>query len=457
MLAITVATTGPSVNPQAYIVRVDEQSERHTGDRDTLVVLAEPGAHTVMLRQIAENCIVTGDTVRSVTVLRSDTTWVSFELACVVSLGSIRVTTTAAGEEVDPNGYRLLIDDVEEGATLDPNGVYTVQLASGHHVVSLVDYTANCTFPDGMSREIDIPPGGTSDLTFAATCSRAQPAGPGHEIAFITTRPPFDGHAPQRIYLMNDDGTGLQPKNGVARDFLFALAWLPDGTRLSFMATPKIDDFLGGRISILTPTTGGIDTVFNVNGVYAPSWSPDGQQLAYTDILDVDEGAEQVFVAGPVLERQFAHQLTSDDGAHWSPTWSPDGQRIAYATGKGEGVGIVIRQLSDSSETPLLSGFPGSIYRVVWSPDGATIAFDGTLDFNFTHIFVLPVTGGEATQLTRGRFNNTLPTWSPDGRRLAFTSDRDGNAEIYVMSFDGSGQLRLTNDPGQDSYPAWRP
>ena len=31
------------------------------------------------------------------------------------------------------------------------------------------------------------------------------------------------------------------------------------------------------------------------------------------------------------------------------------------------------------------------------------------------------------------------PAWSPDGRRIAFYSERDGNADIYVMSADGSG------------------
>ena len=36
------------------------------------------------------------------------------------------------------------------------------------------------------------------------------------------------------------------------------------------------------------------------------------------------------------------------------------------------------------------------------------------------------------------------PVWSPDGRKLAFVSDRDGDAEVYVMNADGSGQRRLT-------------
>jgi WD40 repeat protein len=41
--------------------------------------------------------------------------------------------------------------------------------------------------------------------------------------------------------------------------------------------------------------------------------------------------------------------------------------------------------------------------------------------------------------------------------KLAFTSSRDGNSEIYSMNADGSGLMRLTNDPGADGAPAWSP
>ena len=36
---------------------------------------------------------------------------------------------------------------------------------------------------------------------------------------------------------------------------------------------------------------------------------------------------------------------------------------------------------------------------------------------------------------------------------IAFTSNRDGNAEIYIMNVDGSGQKNLTNNPNHDMNP----
>ena len=40
---------------------------------------------------------------------------------------------------------------------------------------------------------------------------------------------------------------------------------------------------------------------------------------------------------------------------------------------------------------------------------------------------------------------------------VAFVSKRDGNAEIYVMNPDGSGQRNLTQHPAEDYDPAWSP
>ena len=45
------------------------------------------------------------------------------------------------------------------------------------------------------------------------------------------------------------------------------------------------------------------------------------------------------------------------------------------------------------------------------------------------------------------------PAWSPDGKRIAFYSERDGNAEIYVMNADGTGATRLTRTSADEGYP----
>ena len=39
--------------------------------------------------------------------------------------------------------------------------------------------------------------------------------------------------------------------------------------------------------------------------------------------------------------------------------------------------------------------------------------------------------------------------------RIGFISDRNGNDEIYVMDFDGTNQIGLTNDDTPKSQPRW--
>ena len=77
------------------------------------------------------------------------------------------------------------------------------------------------------------------------------------------------------------------------------------------------------------------------------------------------------------------------------------------------------------------------------SPDGKTVAFTvQTVDMNAntkpTQIYVVPVNGGSAIQITHGGMENSRPRWTPDSKRIFFISDRSNSSQIWSMDADGS-------------------
>jgi Tol biopolymer transport system component len=98
----------------------------------------------------------------------------------------------------------------------------------------------------------------------------------------------------------------------------------------------------------------------------------------------------------------------------------------------------------------------GDVQTPAWSPDGRKLAFVSERDGN-AEIYVMNADGSAQENLTRQPATDSHPSWSRDGRRIVFVSRRDGNAEIYVMNADGSGLRNLTRTPSDDLDPAWSP
>mgnify|MGYP001628258079 FL=1 len=87
------------------------------------------------------------------------------------------------------------------------------------------------------------------------------------------------------------------------------------------------------------------------------------------------------------------------------------------------------------------------------SPDGQTIVFDLLGD-----IYTMPISGGEATNITNSMAWDMQPRFSPDGQQLVFTSDQGGGDNIWMMNTDGSGARAVTDEKFRLlNSPAWSP
>ncbi|MGV8042074.1 MAG: hypothetical protein AB2L07_19105 [Thermoanaerobaculaceae bacterium] len=70
-------------------------------------------------------------------------------------------------------------------------------------------------------------------------------------------------------------------------------------------------------------------------------------------------------------------------------------------------------------------------------------------------LWSVPREGGDATRLTTGVGNESVPVLSPDGGQLAFSGQYDGNTDVYVMPALGGVPRRLTWHPGDDLAVGW--
>ena len=164
--------------------------------------------------------------------------------------------------------------------------------------------------------------------------------------------------------------------------------------------------------------------------------SPDDRFLALT--FEGEDGFGEVRVCD--LARGFVSRLSDEPGCS-NPTWSPDGQRLAYLTGALAPQHIVIRSVHGTAppETHLTHD---PVYKELygWTPDGgALIVSRQTTDMRWD-LGLVPLDSTQAPRaLVSTPFNEQGGWVSPDGRWLAYLSDESGRVEAYVKAFPGGG------------------
>ncbi len=84
------------------------------------------------------------------------------------------------------------------------------------------------------------------------------------------------------------------------------------------------------------------------------------------------------------------------------------------------------------------------------SPDGQWVAYsvaryDKAKNTGNSDIWLVPLAGGPARQLTLSEKRDNHPRFSPDGRKIAFISSRDGSPQIWILDMLGGEARKLTS------------
>jgi Tol biopolymer transport system component len=154
-------------------------------------------------------------------------------------------------------------------------------------------------------------------------------------------------------------------------------------------------------------------------------------------------------------------RLTHSPFSSKAPTWSPDGQRIAFTQDTGVGFWSIVVMNADGTDQHAITTSPHSLADPAWSPDGSTIAFLNSYPDRRRppDIFLISVDGSNSRRLTSSDAGDWGPEWSPDGLRIAFGRFTAPD-QVLIIDVDGSNEVRLSRDTpptSEGGQPSWAP
>ena len=242
--------------------------------------------------------------------------------------------------------------------------------------------------------------------------------------------------------------------------------------------------------------------------------SPDEKLIVFTlqtTDLEANRGRTDLWIVG--VDGTGLRRLTSHPASDFNPRWSSSGEMVLFISPRS-GSSQVWRIRVDGGEAEQLTKLPLNVGNLVVSPSGKHIAFtmevfpecrqiectknkldetakkkssgkiydkifirhwDTWKDGRRSHIFVLPVSGGEALDVMVGMdadspskpFGGTEEiTFTPDGKGLVFTARDVGREEpwstdldLYFVPVDGSSQPKCLTEKNQasDTGPVFSP
>src|SRR5436190_19027870 len=165
----------------------------------------------------------------------------------------------------------------------------------------------------------------------------------------------------------------------------------------------------------------------------SPRWSPDGKYVAF---VSDRSGRDEVWISDP--EGKTPKKITELDNEKGALVWAPDSSRLLYTAADKKLYGYSV---ADAKTAVLSSSDRGRINSVAVSPDSKWISFtkqDTTLR---SHVYLIPVAGGEERRLSDDKttYSETNAVWTADGRYIVFTS-----AEGFSNGIASQGGIQTT-------------
>ncbi len=235
-----------------------------------------------------------------------------------------------------------------------------------------------------------------------------------------------------QLYTMKPDGSEQRQLTFFRDHFADTGRWSPDGARIVFTS-----DSLGstaGTPLYLMEADGSeirpmkvlrvIDDDPLLQPGYLPSWSPDGNRIAFTHCLNCEGGGANQEIMTYDFSNDDLLNLTANLQGDSDPSWSPDGNRIIFVSDRDSAErASYFRELyvmeADGMNPRRVTFEEGIASLPLWSPDGEWIAFALTGELRLFHPACETVIS----------LNVSIPddklvpySWSPEGSKLLVIS-----------------------------------
>jgi len=248
----------------------------------------------------------------------------------------------------------------------------------------------------------------------------------GDQFAYVTRRNGTD-----ELWVRSTQGNWDRPvvtaKEFPTLEALLSPVFSPDGSRIAYTALLAGSD--RRRSLAISPASGGAPTV--IADGYAPSWSPDGRQIAF---LWIKPDAKIPMATISVGSDRHPHEIGPANNA---PEWSPSGQWIAVSTFMG-----LTLVSPDGKSTRTLPAVIGQ--ALAWSKDSKTIyglSYNGdpatlkALDVASGNVRTLAEyhIGFQPLQLIENSYTGNIRiSLNPDGKSVA-VGTATSQADLWIL------------------------
>jgi len=233
--------------------------------------------------------------------------------------------------------------------------------------------------------------------------------------------------------------------------------WAPGGERVALTR---------GESLVVVPLEGEPRIVAEMEGLRDPSFSPDGETLAFYATASGSQDIWLVPADGSGAPRQLTEGAAEADDPRFTPRWSPDGRWIAYISNRADwwddDVWVVEVDRGGAhrvSDALMASSSP------VWSPDGRSLVLMGTAkdeywyeDLSYLYRIDLDFSGAAPRAVREAPIEMQVfasdfimrfdPFWSGDGERVFFPYHERGAFDLWAVPADGGVATRVTNVGG---------